>query len=598
MKFNKVFNILLCFIIVFVSIPFNTYANDIYDEIEYASGEIVLITDDELKDTSSDSVVSDNSDYTLIDFEEEEIQNAEEINTYNDTSDEKAYLIEIEGDVSKKCQELKKLPGIKYAEPNIIFHTSDFTIPQEITNGTYYNEKMKWYFDLMQIPQTWQEFETNGEGIVVAVIDNGFDINAADFSQKLWSDEDGNHGWNTYTNTADISPIYKKDGTAFGNTKHGTHVAGVIGANADGKNCIGAAYGAELMLINAAHYVSETTAPSFRLDDIIEAIDFARENNADVINLSLNADAISDALEAAVNRAYNAGIVVVAAAGNEGASASVIKSIPSSYKNVIGVMASDITNRSELAYFSNYDPTGLYYDVAVPGCSILSCTTELNKVETISGTSQAAPLVASCAALYMSVYKDATVKEVYDAIRNSPTTLIKSNSKVVTDTTYYFDFLNAYEMLSYGITYGKPEPEFNLNLETTVTHDPNLKYIYGLDEGFTDISQYLTVTDGTGTLVFKPTENGNGTGSTIEIYDIDGILYDTYTIIIFGDTNGDSYSDGQDAVIISWILDSPDNFSEPVKYAADVDFNNVVEYSDYSITANYAVGMDFMFQIR
>lgn len=598
MKQNKIFNILLCIIIVFVGMPFNVYATDIYENVEYVPGEIIITTEAELIDSSSTFVTFSDDDYTMIDFEEADIYNAEEIDTYTESSDEKTYVVEVEGNISKKCKELEKLPGVKYAEPNIIFHTTEFITPNEINEGSIYKEKMKWYFDLMRIPETWQNFETTGEGVVIAVIDNGFKIDSADFSQNLWTDENGNHGWNTYKNSADISPIYRKDGTLFTNTSHGTHVAGIIGGNADGKNIIGAAYGAELMLINAAHYISETAIPSFNLDDIIEAINYARVNNADIINLSISADAISDALEETINKAYNDGIVIIAAAGNKGVSTTAIKSIPASYKNVIGVMASDASYTSELASFSNYDPSGLYYDIAAPGSKIMGCTIEENKVESISGTSQATPLVASCAALYLSKYPDASPKEVYDAIRKSPTTLVKSSSVTVTDTTYYFNFLNAYEMLTYGITYGKPNPEINLNLHTNVTRDPHLDYIYGLDEGFTDIHQYISVTVGTGTLKFKPTANGNGTGSTIEIYDIDGILTETYTIIIFGDTNGDSYADGQDAVITSWIIHSPEKFTDPYKYAADVDFNNVVDIYDYTITANYAVDMDFMFQTR
>lgn len=600
MKIKKIiFNIILCCILIVTSLPVSVSAEDLSviespltTAAEYAPGEIVITTTDELIDSSSTFITYGDEDYTFIDFEEEEITDAEELNTY--TTVERTYVVEVEGDVFEKCKELEKLPGIKCAEPNVVFHTMGFTMPGEITYGSLYSQHMKWYFDLMKIPETWQEFESTGEGVVVAVIDNGYKITATDFPKNLWTDANGNHGWNTYKNSADISPIYKKDGTAFENSDHGTHVAGVIGAQANGSNLIGAAYSTEIMLINAAHYNSETSVPNFTLDDIIEAIDYARNNGADVINLSLGAHTVSSSLELAVNRAYDAGIAVIAAAGNEGTSTVSSKVIPASYENAIGVMASDKTDPTQLASFSNYDPTGLYYDVAAPGYQILSCSIESGKVAYGSGTSQACPLVAACAALYLSEYPDATVADLYEDIRNSSTTFVKSNSQTTPSDTTKYKFLSAYNLLEHG----KVEPEINLNLYTNVTKDETLKYIYGLDEGFTDISKYVTVTEGTGTLEFIPGENGLGTGSVLNIYDIYGNLFKTYTIIIFGDINGDTTVNGQDAVIISCVMKFTDKFSEAQKYAADVDFDGTVTDNDYMITAGYGVYLDFVSQIR
>lgn len=599
MKIKKIFNVILCCVLIVTSLPMSVSAEELdvietplQTATEYAPGEIVITTEDELIDSSSTFVTYGDKDYTLIDFEEEEITDSEELNTY--TAEEKTYVLEVEGDVLEKCKELEKLPGVKYAEPNVIFHTMEFTMPGEIQYGSLYKQHMKWYFDLMQITETWQDFESTGEGIVVAVIDNGFKINATDFPTNLWTDVNGNHGWNTYKNSADISPIYKKDGTAFDNSDHGTHVAGVIGANANGSNIIGAAYNTELMLINAAHYISDDddTPPQFELPDIIEAIDYARVNGADIINLSLGAHTVANSLELAVNRAYEAGIAVIAAAGNEGTSTTKSKVIPASYENAIGVMASDKADPTQLAYFSNYDPSGKYYDIVAPGYQLLSCSIESGKVAYGSGTSQACPLVAACAALYLSEYPNATVADLYDDIRNSPTTFVKANSTTAPDDSTEYKFLSSYNLLERG----KTEPQINLNLNTDVTCDPTLNYIWGLDEGFTDISKYITITEGTGTLEYIPTECGIGTGSTLNIYNIYGELYESYEIIVFGDINGDATIDGQDAVIVSCIMNFPDKFTEPQKFASDVDFDGIVTDNDYNITANSALLLDFVFQ--
>lgn len=601
MKIKKIFNVILCCVLIVTSLPMSVSAEELdvietplQTATEYVPGEIVITTEDELIDASSTFVTYGDEDYTLIDFEEEEITDSEELNTY--TAEEKTYVLEVEGDVLEKCKELEKLPGVKYAEPNVVFHTMGFTMPREVTNGSFYSNYMKWYFELMQISETWQEFESTGEGIVVAVIDNGFEINAIDFTNKLWTDTNGNHGWNTYKNSADISPIYKKDGSAFSNTGHGTHVAGIIGGTSNGSGIIGAAYSAELMLINAAHYESEEKNPNFYLDDIVEAIDYARRNRADVINLSLGAHAISQTLENIVNRAYNEGIAVIAAAGNEKTSALTSKTIPASYENVIGVMASDKTDPTQLASFSNYDPTGLYYDIAAPGYEIISCDISLiaNKYIASSGTSQACPLVAACAALYLSEYPNATVADLYEDIRKSPTTFVKSNATTAPDDTTKYKFLSAYNLLERG----KTEPEVKLNFNTNVTKDESLGYIWGLDEGFTDISKYITITEGTGTIEFIPTKCGVGTGSILNIYNIYGELHKSYEIIVFGDINGDATVDGQDAVLISCIMSFSDKFTEPQKFASDVDFDGMTTQSDYDIVANSALLLNFVSQIR
>lgn len=595
MKIKNVFNIILCCILVATSLPFSVSAADDYENVEYVPGEIVITTEDELIDSSSAFVTFSNNDYTMINFEEEEITEVEKVSDYNESTTDNTYVLNVEGNILEKCKELEALPGVKYAEPNLIFHTMGFSMPNEINYGSLYKTHMKWYFDLLQIPDAWQDFETTGEGVVVAVIDNGYKLDVTDFPTNLWTDENGNHGWNTYKDSADISPIYRKDGTAYENTGHGNHVAGVIGAPANNSNLIGAAYNAQLMLINAAHYVSETEAPNFTLDDLLDAIDYAIDNGADIINMSLGLlGGQSSQLEDRVNNAYNNGIAVIAAAGNSGASTSVAQAIPAAYENVIGVMASDKTDPTQLAKFSNYDPSGKYYDIVAPGYQLLSCSVETGKVAYMSGTSQASPLVAACAALYLSEYPNATVDELYEAIRNSPTSYIKSNSDVVTDTTYNFKLLNAPDLLRYG----KIKPQISTNLNTNVTIVEDLGYIWGLDEGFSDISNYITVTEGTGTLEYIPSENGIGTGSVVNVYDIYGELFKSYTVIVFGDVNGDTYIDGQDAVLISCITTFTDKFTEAQKFAADVDFDNSVTETDYSITANKALLLDFVSQIK
>ncbi len=594
MKRIKLINILLCTVVLFVSLPFSSSAEEI--TAEFVPDEIIISTENPIIDSSAGFYTMSNSPATPIDFEENEILSVEELEIENDNQNEATYVAEIDGDVLELCEELEKLPGVQYAEPNYIYHTTEFKMPGEVTRPSPLYEANQQYYleDVMHIPSAWNEFETAGENVVVAVIDNGFKINAKEFSVNLWTDENGNHGWNTYKNSSDISPIYKSNGTQFGNTEHGTNVAGIIGMEANNLNGVGAAYNAELMLINAAKYNNDNEMPDFATTDIVEGIDYAVANGADVINMSLGGFGKSDSLSNAVNRAYNAGIAIIAAAGNSGVCSDSAVSYPAGYSNVIGVMAVD-NNYSRLAYFSNYNGRKQVYDVAAPGVSIVGCSCQDNKLIAMSGTSQASPLVAACAALYISKYPDNSVAQLYEALRNSPTMTVTSNSETETENTYYYKVTNAVELLNYG----KVEPEIEFNIYTTsVTSDPYKNYIYGLDEGYESISNYVTVAEGTGVAELVETPNGNGTGALFNVYDIYGDLYKSYTIIIFGDVNGDAYADGQDAVEISAIINSPELFTDPVKYAADVDFNDIIDESDYVSTAKAAVKKNIILQSR
>lgn len=521
------------------------------------------------------------------------------IQTSSVSSEPTTYVAKISGDVEKTCREIEKISGISYAEPNYLLETCGYTTPLEITNqiNNYVNHE-KWYLDtVMNIPAAWEKYQTCGEGITVAVIDNGFYVDATDFSTNLWDDGSGNHGWNTANGSSDISPVYKSDGTALRDTAHGSNVAGIIGMASNGSNFVGAAFGAELMLLRVANgEATDNNTTAITSSAVANAVVYARRHKANVISMSLSIAGIyPTAIKNAINDAYADSIAVVAAAGNSSVGSAAGLYYPAAASNVIGVMASGQTDRYTLTDFSNYDEhSGQYYDIAAPGYAIIGCGTESGKFTAMAGTSQSTPLVASCIALYRSVYPNQTVDKVYNSLRNCSTKNVLSNPTVSTSKTYTYKMLDAVEFIDYGAT--KPEVEFNLN--TTVTSDAKTGYIYGLDEGFADIASYVTVKDGTGTSAFIPTVNGNGTGSKLEIYTITGALYKTYTIIIFGDVNGDCKSDGMDAVLIGCMANNMGEYDDSIKYAADVNFDGSVSDADSVTVAGYAIGNDVISQIR
>ena len=603
MKFKKIICIVLSAVLLAVCMPVLSTAQEVVTA-EYVEDEIIFEYTPTVStygiDRSGTSFASKIKALGVIELNELETYEEEYLSTNSVSSESVTYVAKISGNVEKTCREMEKLDGVTYAEPNYLLETYGYTTPVELSNTSgLYPTWEKWYLeDIMNIPAAWEKYQTCGEGVTVAVLDNGYYLEAPDFPTNLWDDGNGNHGWNTANNTSDISPAMKPDGTALNDSVHGSNVAGVIGMASNGANGIGAAFGAELMLIKVAsdNYTSSDTKTKITSAAVASGINYARVYGADVINMSLGIlSSYPTTIKTAIDAAYSAGVVLIASAGNNATGTSTALSYPAAASNVIGVMAIDKTDTSSLTDFSNYDENGgTYYDVAAPGYAVLGCGIEAGKFSLLSGTSQSSPLVAACAALYLSVYPDRSVDDVYNSIRNSATKKVTSNSTVSTSQTYQYKILDAVELLDFGEI--KPEIEFNLS--TTVIHEPKTGYIYGLDEGYASISDYITVTEGTGTTEFVPTALGNGTGSVLNVYTLSGELYKTYTVIIFGDVNGDCIADGHDAVITDCIANNFGEYSDCIKYAADVDFDGTVDQSDVQLIAGYAIGTDFVSQIR
>lgn len=608
MKFKKIICILTAAVIALVCLPVASFAEDTVGA-DYVDGEVIF----EYTAPSSGGARRASSTFKSR-LSALGVTQTREVNTYEDSSlfttssvasRTVTYVAKISGDVEKTCRELEKIDGVSYAEPNYLFETCGYTAPRELTapSNNYVNYE-RWYLDtVMKIPDAWEKYQTCGEGVTVAVIDNGFYVDATDFPTHLWDDGSGNHGWNVANDSADISPVYR-NGTALADSAHGSNVAGIIGMASNGSNFVGAAFGAELMLIRVANGDSTTKKDAdgndvyytaITADAVAAGINYAKQHNADVISMSLGVSVYPNIIRNAVDSAYNSGSVIIASAGNSAMGSKTGLSYPAAASNVIGVMASGQANTSMLTDFSNYDEDdGQYYDIAAPGYAIVGCGIEKGKFSIMAGTSQAAPLVASCAALYLSVYPDRSVDDVYNAIRKASTKTVISNTTVSTAKRYKYKSLNAVEMLDYG----EVKPEIVFDLSTTVISDSKRGYIYGLDEEYADIASYVTVTEGTGSAEFVPTALGNGTGSVLNIYTIRGALYKSYTIILFGDVNGDCKINGEDSVIVSCIENGMGEYADCVKFAADTDFDEAVGQSDIDQINSYAIGLGTVSQIR
>lgn len=598
MKFKKIFCVLLSAVIIAAGIPVYVSAEAEVDA-PYIEDEIIFKYDPSLSRSRSSK-----RDF-LGELDELGVTELSQIDTYEITTasvdtQPVTYVAKINGDVMETCRELENLDVIAYAEPNYLFQTDSFSMPGEVKNQTnLYKNYQRWYIeDILHLPEAWETYETAGDGVTIAVIDNGFYTEATDFPTNLWDDGDGHHGKNTADNNYDLSPVYKPNGEAYNDTGHGTNVAGIVGMTANGANGIGAAYNAEIMLLKVANNKGGNSASNatIAVDSVANAIYYAKSKGVDIISMSLGILGSSpNAIKEATRSAYDAGIVIVASAGNHATASSESRCYPAAEDYIIGVMATDKTNTSMLTNFSNYDTDGgKYYDIAAPGYSIIGCGLTDGKLSVTQGTSQATPLVASCIALYISVYPNASIEEIYGAVRNSSKSQVVSNSEVSTDKTYKYNIINALELLDYG----KIKPEIEFDLTTNVIHNPKNGYVYGLDEGFADIASYITVKEGTGTAEFVPTALGNGTGSVFNVYTLDSVLYKSYTVILFGDINGDCKIDGQDAVLARCVENGMIELDTPVKYAADVDSDGDIAESDALEISEQAIGLNSISQVR
>lgn len=220
--------------------------------------------------------------------------------------------------------------------------------------------------------------------VVVAVIDAGVDANHPDLAGRVIPVPPGPGGCAALPTSLGI-----EDRTVRG---HGTRVAGIIAAAADGRGSVGVVPGAVQLRAYTA------LAPDLRgaTSDVVAAVHCAIDDGVDVINLSLTAGSTT-AMHNALDRAEAAGVVVVAAAGNGGNGAHP-GTYPAAHPSVIGVTAVVAADGGERrAAFADGGP---WVDLAAPGTGVLS-TTPGGGWSVAAGTSYAAPMVTGAVALLL-----------------------------------------------------------------------------------------------------------------------------------------------------------------------------------------------------
>jgi subtilisin family serine protease/sugar lactone lactonase YvrE len=329
-------------------------------------------------------------------------------------------------DVEEAANRFRNDPRIEYIEPNYIVSLVSpaptvFPVDPRFSSlwGLHNTGQTGGKPDAdIDAPEAWS-IET-GKQVVIGVIDSGVDWLHEDLAANIWTnpgeipnnnlDDDKNNyiddvrGWDFVNN----------DNNPMDDNGHGSHVSGTIAAiGNNGKGVVGVSWSARIMplkFLDASGRGSTANA--------ILAIEYATKTGARLTSNSWGGGSFSQALRDAIDASGKAGLLFIAAAGNEGRDTDVFPHYPSSYDldNIIAVAATDHNDQLGQCSFSNWGATSV--DLGAPGDNILSSTPG-NTYSTLCGTSMATPHVSGVASLIWSLAPGLPPLEVKNVIISS-----------------------------------------------------------------------------------------------------------------------------------------------------------------------------------
>lgn len=357
--------------------------------------------------------------------------------------------IPLDKDPFEVCAELMRNPDVEYACPVTVAYSFNET-PNDPSFGLQYT------LTTMKVLEAWK-YSKGSPDIKIAIVDSGVDYEHPDLAAHIWTnpneipddgidnDENGKiddyRGWD-FAGNKDIQSLingeYEEDNDPMNRVNtHGTMVSGCVGAVPNnGIGIVGTAYNCKLIPIKIGSELPMVGT----LFQPVEAVAYAAELGADIINCSWGAALYSPADQDMVNYiVFEKNAVIVAGSGNSDNNNDNLGFYPATYKNVLSVGAVDDEN--ELTDFTNY---GYSVDTYAPGAKIY--TTQANGgYEITDGTSFSGPNVSGVAALVKAIHPDWSAIKIFHQIKSTSdimeTDALKSG---------YYGITNALKAVTYN----------------------------------------------------------------------------------------------------------------------------------------------------
>jgi len=434
--------------------------------MDYVPNQLIFKTTD-VKQINNKSIGLENFDAFLSD------RNVENLKSVLPKTDNKYFIATFTSDIDWENIKNYNFDGIEYIQPNYLnkmfLYPNDTEFPAQQVD-----------LDNCNIPPSW-DYTVGNEQIIVSIIDSGLHFDHPDLQNNVFInqneipddgiDNDNNgyiddvRGWD-FVDAPELSSMalgdyLQQDNDPTDELNHGTHIAGIISADSNNETGIsGISWNSKLLIIRSGFKTID--GGYLQDDDAAAGIIYAADMGADVINLSWGDTNYSQIIADACFYAYNKGSIIVAAAGNEGATVEHQVVYPAKLSTTLAIGAVD--RYKNLASFSSYGPQ---MDIVAPGQQILSTfdITEEDMYKEQSGTSMAAPFVCGAIALLLSVEPGQSFSEVRGRLISSADDL----GEIGFDNVYGNGMLDVFSLLT-EVSYPVIEissPQDNMGFNST-----------------------------------------------------------------------------------------------------------------------------------